>query len=186
MLDYYITRVVYRLTGNKFLSDRQITKMMIHKIRMGGGKVGQSVNMYNVKLDLQYPYLISIGDNVTLTNCRILLHDACVRKTFGYTKLGMVRIGNNVFVGAEAVILAGVSIGDNVVIGAGAVVAKDIPSNSVVVGNPCKIINSYDALIHKWEKEKDVLPVLNCFPSEIRKQDKLKEMILNQKAGFIK
>lgn len=37
MLDYYITRVVYRLTGNKFLSDRQITKMMIHKIRMGGG-----------------------------------------------------------------------------------------------------------------------------------------------------
>jgi len=50
-------------------------------------------------------------------------------------------IGNNVFVGANSVILPSVKIGDNVVIGAGSIVVKDIPSNSIAVGNPCKVIN---------------------------------------------
>lgn len=49
-------------------------------------------------------------------------------------------IGNNVFIYANAVVLPGVHIGDNVIIGAGSVVTKDIPSNSIAVGNPCKVI----------------------------------------------
>lgn len=51
-----------------------------------------------------------------------------------------VRIGNNVWIGANSVILPGVTIGDNTVIGAGSVVTKDIPSNVVAVGNPCCIM----------------------------------------------
>lgn len=51
-----------------------------------------------------------------------------------------VTIGNNVWIGAGAIILPGVTIGDNVVVGAGSVVAKDIPSNSVAVGNPCRVV----------------------------------------------
>ena len=51
-----------------------------------------------------------------------------------------VHIGNNVWIGANAVILPGVSIGDNSVIGAGSVVTKDIPANVVAVGNPCKVL----------------------------------------------
>ena len=51
-----------------------------------------------------------------------------------------VHIGNNVWVGAGAVILPGVTIGDNCVIGAGSVVTKDIPANVVAVGNPCRIL----------------------------------------------
>ena len=51
-----------------------------------------------------------------------------------------VRIGKNCWIGAGAIILPGVTIGDNVVIGAGSVVTKDIPSNVVAVGNPCKIL----------------------------------------------
>lgn len=58
------------------------------------------------------------------------IHDEC----------GPITIGNNVFVGTNSVILPGVTIGDNVVIGAGSIVAKDIPSNSIAVGNPCKVI----------------------------------------------
>ena len=50
-----------------------------------------------------------------------------------------VRIGNNVWLGAGVVVMPGVTIGDNVVIGAGSVVTKDIPSNVVAFGNPCKI-----------------------------------------------
>ena len=49
-------------------------------------------------------------------------------------------VGNNVWFGGNVVVLPGVTIGDNCVIGAGSVVNKDIPSNVVAVGNPCKVI----------------------------------------------
>ncbi|ANQ47955.1 sugar O-acetyltransferase [Flammeovirga yaeyamensis] len=51
-----------------------------------------------------------------------------------------IKIGNRVWIGGNVVILPGVTIGDNVTIGAGSVVTKDIPSNTVAVGNPCKVI----------------------------------------------
>lgn len=53
-----------------------------------------------------------------------------------------VTIGDNVWIGGGAIINPGVNIGDNVVIGSGSVVTKDIPSNCVAVGNPCKIIKN--------------------------------------------
>ena len=53
-----------------------------------------------------------------------------------------IKVGNNVWIGGNAIVLPGVTIGDNVVIGAGSVVNKDIPSNSVAVGNPCKVIKA--------------------------------------------
>ena len=53
-----------------------------------------------------------------------------------------VHIGNNVWIGAGAIILPGITIGDNSIVGAGAVVTKDVPSNVVVVGNPAKIIKN--------------------------------------------
>ena len=51
-----------------------------------------------------------------------------------------VKIGNNVWIGGSVTILPGVTIGDNVTIGAGSVVVKDIPSNVIAVGNPCRVI----------------------------------------------
>lgn len=53
-----------------------------------------------------------------------------------------VTIGDNVWIGGGAIINPGVNIGDNVVIGSGSVVTKDIPSNCVAVGNPCKVIKN--------------------------------------------
>ena len=58
-----------------------------------------------------------------------------------------VKIGRNCWIGAGAIIVPGVTIGDNTVIGAGSVVTKDIPSNVVAVGNPCRVlreINEHD------------------------------------------
>ena len=55
-----------------------------------------------------------------------------------------ITIGNNVWIGAQSVILPGVTIGDNTVIGAGSVVTHDIPSNAVAVGNPCRILKTID------------------------------------------
>ena len=53
-----------------------------------------------------------------------------------------VTIGNNVWIGGSVTILAGVTIGDNVTIGAGSVVVRDIPSNSIAVGNPCRVVRN--------------------------------------------
>ena len=67
-----------------------------------------------------------------------------------------VHIGKNCWIGAGAVILPGVNIGDNVVIGAGSVVTKDIPSNVVAVGNPCRVlrqIGEHDDLYYFRDKK---------------------------------
>ena len=58
-----------------------------------------------------------------------------------------VSIGNNVWIGGSVTILPGVTIGDNVTIGAGSVVPKDIPSNSIAVGNPCKVIKKLESAL---------------------------------------
>ena len=58
-----------------------------------------------------------------------------------------VSIGNNVWIGGSVTILPGVTIGDNVTIGAGSVVTKDIPSNSIAVGNPCKVIKKLESAL---------------------------------------
>ena len=67
-----------------------------------------------------------------------------------------VVIGNDVWIGGNVTINPGITIGDNVVIGSGSVVTKDIPSNVVAVGNPCRVlrkITEEDKLF--WEKEKE-------------------------------
>lgn len=64
-----------------------------------------------------------------------------------------INIGSNVWIGANSVILPGVTIGDNTVIGAGSVVTKDIPSNVVAAGNPCRVIKK----IKEKKEEKGTL-----------------------------
>lgn len=58
----------------------------------------------------------------------------------GYQYNAAVRIGRNCWIGAGTIIVPGITIGDNVVIGAGSIVTKDIPSNTLAVGNPCRVL----------------------------------------------
>ena len=70
-----------------------------------------------------------------------------------------VHIGENVWIGANAVVLPGVTIGDNSVIGAGSVVTKDIPPNVIAVGNPCRVlreIGDHDKKYYYKDREIDV------------------------------
>ena len=141
----YIKEIVYRLRG-EFTTEKLI-KM--------GMKVGKNFNRLNgVILDPGHCWLIDIGDNVTLApRVHILCHDASTKRFLGYTKIGRVKVGNNVFVGADTVVLPGVTIGDNVIIGSNSTVTHDIPENTVVAGAPAKKICSLEEYINK-EKER--------------------------------
>lgn len=67
----------------------------------------------------------------------------------GYARIGNVNIGNNVFVGAETVILPNVTIGDNSIIGANSTVSRDIPANVVAAGSPAKVICTLEEYLQK-------------------------------------
>lgn len=100
------------------------------------------------------PFLIETGDNVHITGeCQFLTHDGSTlifRKEIPSLEITKpIKIGNDVFIGFRTLILPGVTIGNRCVIGAGSVVNRDIPDNSVAVGNPCKVIKSSDELLEK-------------------------------------
>lgn len=180
-----LRKIYYKIKGDP-PTDEQITQSILAKIRNGGGFAGNNIDIIASSIDLGEPYLISIGDNVTLTGVKLLTHDASLKKTVGYTKTGKVHIGNDVFAGWGSIILPNTNIGNRVVIGAGCVVSKDIPDNSVVVGNPCRIICTYDEYVKKTENLMEQYPVLDAFPDEIMKNEKMKEELKNKGFGYLR
>lgn len=118
-------------------------------LKQKGAVIGENVYIYTNKIDLPHAYLLEIGSNVTISDARLIMHDASTKGILGYSKVGKLIIGNNVFIGTDAIILPNVKIGNNVIIGAGAVVSKDIESNSVVAGNPARKISTYEDFSNK-------------------------------------
>ncbi len=177
----FIKELLYRIRGE--YTTEKLIKM--------GMKVGNNFSRLNgVILDPSHCWLIDIGDNVTIApRVHILCHDASTKQALGYTKIGRVNIGNNVFIGAESVVLPGVNIGNKVIIGANSTVTHDIPDNSVVVGSPAKVICSYDEYI---EKEKTRLSDSIVFGEDytLRKNVSIEKRLeqkeaLKDKIGFI-
>ena len=84
-----------------------------------GFRHGKNFQYYSGNpIDSNWPWLISVGDNVMLaSDVRILAHDASTGYANGYTKIGCVTIGNNVFIGADSIVLCNTKIGDNVIVG---------------------------------------------------------------------
>lgn len=141
-----------------------------------GVSIGEDCRLVgNVKFGSE-PYLISLGNHVSITSSQFITHDGGVwvfRKD--YPKLDIIapiRVGNNVFIGAGCTILPGVEIGDNVVVGAGSVVTKSLPSDHVYAGIPAKPIKT---IMEYWAGIKDRAIETKQFSPQ-QKMDFLKKM----------
>lgn len=137
----WIKEFVYRLRG-EYTTEKLISM---------GMKVGKNFKrLGGVILDPSHCWLIEIGNDVTMApRVHILCHDASTKTFLNYTKIGRVTIGDNVFIGAETVVLPGVTIGSNVVIGANSTVTHDVPDNTVVAGNPARPLCSLEEYLNK-------------------------------------
>ena len=101
---------------------------------------------------------ITIGNQVSIASFVSIISENHVLKPEDNNPMAElsfkeVKIGNNCWIGEKAIILPGVSIGDYVIVAAGAVVTKDVPSYSIVAGNPAKVVKKYDFQKHDWVKE---------------------------------
>lgn len=177
-----LKELIYRIRGEYTLE---------HLIKLGL-KVGSNFNpQLGVSLDPSHCWLIEIGNNVTMApHVTVLAHDASTWEFLGYTKLGKVKIGNRVFIGAESVVLPGITIGDDVIIGANSTVTHDIPAGCVYAGSPARLIGYTKDFI---EKNRKIMMESLCYGEEftLRKKvdiSKKKQMQkeLSQSVGFIK
>ncbi len=122
----------------------QFVRMKLYKFQ-GYSNIDSTVVLESkLLLDKVYPQGIYIGANTLVAaGSTILTHEHVKRSTDNPRMPYVINtyIGSNCFIGIKAIILPGVKIGDEVIVGAGTVVTKDIPSNSIVVGNPGRILD---------------------------------------------
>ena len=142
--------------GPKADSERYIAHL-----RKIGVLVGENVTIYTptkTTIDECYPWLLTIGNNVKIAQGAIILnHDYSWSVLKGVSggilgAAGKVTIGNNVFIGMNAIITRNVTIGNNVVIGTGSVVTKDCLDNGVYAGNPARRIAELPDFLEKRKK----------------------------------
>ena len=174
-----LVRKIKRLLFGGYLS--------VEELREQGLTIGENCHIYTDQIDFGHGYLITIGNNVTLaTFVRLLTHDGSTKNVLGYSKVGRVDIGDDVFIGAASIVMPNVKIGNRVVIGAGSVVTKDIPDNSVAVGSPARVIGTYDDFVRKnQELQKNVLTQNTHYSQKTDAEKRqMKEELLKTGYGF--
>ena len=144
-----ICKAILRRLQGKSSTDMRKEWLLAHGLR-----IGEKVDCFSWNgMDVQYPGLITIGNEVTIASgCRFLAHDASVGYLTKSTRVGVVEIGDHCFIGADTTILPNVRIGAWCVIGAGSVVTRDIPPHSVAAGNPARVICSIEEFHAKHEE----------------------------------
>ncbi len=133
-----IKKIYYQLTGN----DEGFVALKIQQFRERGGVCGKNFKFY-CPMPTE-PYLVTIGDDVTIAGGTMLLtHDNAVIKCDldATDYFGKISIGDRCFIGFNSILLPGVTLGPRTIVGAGSVVTKSFPQGDVVIaGNPARVI----------------------------------------------
>ena len=156
MLTRKLERLILRLRGELTIAGESTIKALVNRDL----KIGENCHILpGVTIDSSHCWLVEIGNNVTIApDADILAHDASTKKSLGYTRIGKVIVGDNVFIGARAIVLPNVAIGSHVIVGAGSVVNQNIPDNMVAVGNPVRIVSTLDTYLEKHREQMRQLP----------------------------
>jgi len=136
---------------HKWAYSLPLSNFIINLQKSRGVKIGKNCHFSPyVLIDLVYPELIEIGDNVTIgSNVMIFGHinptaNLILKKTHYPRKVGKVTIKSGAVINPGAIITAGVTIGKNSIVSIGSAVFEDIPDNCVVLGNPARVIKKLD------------------------------------------
>lgn len=149
----FIKSIVNSIIQKAVYRYRADSESYVQYLKRIGADIGEDVLFYSPNtsyVDIQNPHLLKIGNSVHISSgVNIVTHDfswAVLKKVYGEVlgAQGEVSIGNNCFIGVNSTVLRNTSIGDNVIIGANSVVHGSIPSNSVVCGNPARVIMSLE------------------------------------------
>lgn len=154
--------------------------VIINYFRKKGITIGHNCMIYS-NISTPEPYLIEISDNVTIAGgVKFVTHDNSISKVLPqYTiAVGQILIGKNTFIGANSLILPGVSIGNNCIIAAGSVVTKSFGESCIIGGNPAKVIGSVEELKNKY--------ISKGLYSDGISFDEKKELILQNKMKWIR
>jgi acetyltransferase-like isoleucine patch superfamily enzyme len=139
----WIHTVEYR--ANMFvLRKSDIFKWRVEYLRGLGAKIGENCRLFSIEVYSE-PLLLEIGEHVVVSDAvRFITHDGGVWIFWSdnpeIDNYGKIQIGDNTFIGMNAIILPNTTIGNNCVIGAGSVVRGRIPDNSIVMGNPAQVV----------------------------------------------
>jgi len=136
---------------HKWAYSSPLSNFVINLQKSRGVTIGKNCHISPyVLIDLVYPELIEIGDNVTIgSNAMIFGHinptaNLILKKTHYPRKIAKVTIKSGAVINPGAIITAGVTIGKNAIVSIGSAVFEDIPDNCVVLGNPARVIKKLD------------------------------------------
>lgn len=141
--------------------------------RNKGMKIGENCLINNVNFSTE-PYLIEIGDHVAISaGTDFITHDGavwCFREEMQNADVfGRIKIGNNVFIGNNCTILPNTVIGDNCIVGAGSTVRGQFPENSVIIGNPGKVVLSMSMQKLLYLQNPNFFTIRDLSPKEKKK-----------------